>query len=500
MKKKVLLSLLALLSIFALQSKAVLDGISKMGEYHVGNTVYELFLPDEPYVYNNVTVPDYYILSENGWSSSFGTGNNVAPALFSEPYLPQDNDIVTLGRVLFYDKNLSANQKTSCASCHNQGLGFADDKAKSKGFLEGDTRRNAPNIADIPFTIHWRGLLWDKRATELEEMVQLPIEDEVEMGMNFSELITRLESLGYYDELFQKAYGSSSITQARISNAISDFVRVLLPLNSKLDQGIATNFANFTPQEIQGRQLFMSDCWHCHTSVPARQQDINLTSAKLFAAFSYPQNNGLAIDHTSDAGMGGWTNDPTDAGRFSSPSLKNVALTAPYMHDGSLATLEAVVKFYSEEIKPDPNASFAANNVYGWSLPVLPFTGFDYTAEEQAALVAFLRTLTDETFTHDPRLSDPFVASESTAVVQNDPTLLQGIYPNPMQERATIAFENPQRQLTQIRLYNLQGAVLRVGATTEQQYVLDRNELPAGQYVVSVEQENRRAVHKLIVP
>lgn len=509
-KQTIILLLTAVLGVLALQTKAVVEGIGKVGEYQVGNTLYELFLPDEPYIYNDIDIPDYYFANPDSWSISSilpivgpntSIPNPVAPVLIEYPSLPQDNDMVTLGRVLFYDKNLSANQSTSCASCHSQSLGFADNKAKSKGFLDGDTHRNAPNIADIPLTIHWKGLLWDRRATELEAMVELPVQDEVEMGMNFDDLVVRLDNLGYYDELFQKAYGSPTVTQDRITHAVSDFMRVLMPLNTKLDQGIASNFANFTPQEIQGRQIFMSDCWHCHTSVPTVAGETDMMDfSKMMASMSYPQNNGLSLDHSSDQGVASWTNTTTDVGRFNAPSLKNIELTAPYMHDGSLATLEAVVEFYSKEIKPDPNSTFSPDNMYGSSLP-LPFTGFDYTVEEKAALLAFLRTLTDQSFVTDQRLSDPFVATEhSTSVSQNDPTLIDNIYPNPMAERATIQFQNPSRVLTHLRVYSLSGSLMTVGATVENRYTLERNNLPAGQYLVSVEQANRRAVHKLIVP
>ena len=507
MRTKTYLCLIAGLLVVAVQLKGVIDDFIKAGEYQVGDKLYELFLPAEPYVYNNVTIPSHYLADSIAWMTNSSTINSiaaannpnfVAPLLFSAPPLPQNNDLVTLGRVLFYDKNLSANQQIACASCHKQNLGFADNKNLSDGFMGETTRRNSPAIADIPLTIHYRGLLWDKRKDNLEEMIELPIKDEVEMGMQFSDLVTRLQGLDYYAPLFQNAYGSNEINQARITHALADFVRTLLPDNTKLDQGIASNFANFSNQEINGLLLFQRDCWHCHTSVPMANEDLSeLTFPNINAMVSHPYNNGLSLNHATDQGFGEVSGLSSDVGRFNSPSLKNIALSAPYMHDGSLATLEDVVDFYSEEIKPDPNSFFSVANYYGTLS--LTFTGFNYSDDEKASLVAFMRTLTDSSFISNPIYSNPFTETIVNSVSQIDPNLVEGVSPNPMTNSAIVRFENPAGKVTNIRLSNTEGRVVLVGASTDNSYTIDRQNLPAGLYIVSVEQGNKRAMSKLLI-
>jgi cytochrome c peroxidase len=353
-------------------------------------------------------------------------------------------------------------------------------------------------LADIPLTVHYRGLLWDKRKNNLEEMIELPIKDEVEMGMQFSDLVTRLQGLDYYDQLFQNAYGSNEINQARITHALADFVRTLLPDNTKLDQGIASNFANFSNQEINGLLLFQRDCWHCHTNVPMANEDLSeLSFPNINAMVSHPYNNGLSLTHATDQGFGEVSGLSSDIGRFNSPSLKNIALSAPYMHDGSLATLEDVVDFYSEEIKPDPNSFFSVANYYGTLSSA--FTGFNYSDDEKASLVAFMRTLTDSSFINNPIYSNPFTETIVNSVSQIDPNLVEGVSPNPMTNSAIVRFENPAGKVTNIRLSNTEGRVVLVGASADNSYTIDRQNLPAGLYIVSVEQGNKRAMSKLLI-
>lgn len=510
MKKKTSLYAAAALLVVALQLKAFVDDFVKMGEYQVGNKLYELFLPSTPYPYDQATIPEYYLADSTEWnlsnlfpggipSSLFGNTVNVdsikLPLLFEQPQLPDNNDRVTLGRVLFYDKNLSANQQTACASCHNQSLGFADHQALSSGFMGGSTHRNAPSIADIPMTIHFRGLLWDKRQTVLENMVQLPIQDEVEMGMNFNDLALRLQSMDYYNVLFQNAYGDNQITKERIATALSDFVRVLLPTNTKLDQALENNYTNFTPQEMNGKLIFERDCWHCHTSVPLNEEFLatSLTLPTLVPLLSYPQNNGLSLVHT-DGGVGSITGNPSDIGRFNSPSLKNIALSAPYMHDGSLATLNDVIEFYSEDIQPDPNSTFNSNAYYGPTLP----SGFNYTDSEKTDLLAFLRTLTDSSFINNPIYSNPFTETITDGLPTFNPDLINGVSPNPVLSSAVVRFDNPNGELTHIRLFNTEGRIVTVGAATSEQYVIERQGLPAGFYIVSIEQGRQRATTKVL--
>ncbi|MFN8010772.1 MAG: cytochrome c peroxidase [Holophagaceae bacterium] len=312
---------------------------------------------------------------------------------------PPDNPVTdagaTLGRVLFHDKHLSANDTVSCGSCHRQAHGFSDPSRLSTGFAGGLTARHAMGLVDARFYARGR-FFWDERAPTLEAQVLQPIQNTTEMGMTLPALETKLAALPYYPALFQAAFGSPAVTSDRIAKALAQFVRALVSTQSKYDhafQGGPPNFAAvFTPQELQGLQLFAGGgvapgrtlrCDACHG-----------TPAQIAAQ---PENNGLDATVT-DAGAGD--------GRFKVPSLRNVALRAPYMHDGRFATLDEVIEHYSTGVKDSPTLSPQLRTPPG------PNGGqavrFNLSAEEKAALRAFLETLTDSALATDPKFSDPF--------------------------------------------------------------------------------------------
>lgn len=310
---------------------------------------------------------------------------------------PSDNPITdagaTLGRVLFYDKRLSLNGAVSCASCHQQAKGFSDSARLSRGFEGGLTARHAMGLTNAKFYARGR-FFWDERAATLEEQVLQPIQNSVEMGMTLPALETRLAALPYYAPLFQAAFGDSAVTRGRISRALAQFVRSMVSTRSKYDlafQGGAPAFpAVFTAQELQGLQLFAGGgvapgrtlrCDACHG-----------TPAQIAAE---PENNGLDATVT-DSGAGG--------GRFKVPSLRNVALRAPFMHDGRFATLEEVIEHYSTGVKDSPGLSprLRAGGPGG------PPLRLNLTEQEKAALKAFLETLTDGALATDPKFANPF--------------------------------------------------------------------------------------------
>lgn len=231
---------------------------------------------------------------------------------------------------------------------------------------------------------------WDERAASLEDQTLMPIENSVEMGMNLDDLVVKLGAEPYYPPLFEAAFGSPDVTRERISFALAQFVRSMVSYRSRYDLGLSTNFSNFTPQENQGRQIFngRGRCNTCHVT----------------DAFIAPEarNNGLDLVLT-DNGLGDITGNPADNGKFKVPSLRNIALTAPYMHDGRFATLAEVVEFYNSQVQAHPNLDQRLRQPNGQPRRL------NLSQAEAEALVAFLETLTDQNFTTDIRFSDPFL-------------------------------------------------------------------------------------------
>ena len=305
---------------------------------------------------------------------------------------PITNEGATLGRVLFYDSNLSGNNTTSCASCHGKEVGFSDDDAFSVGFEGGLTSRNSMGIANARFYENGR-FFWDERAASLEDQVLMPIQDHVEMGMTLEELVTKLETEDYYEILFRDAFGDEEVTSNRISLALSQFIRSIVSFNSKYDQGLeqgenGENLPNFTNQENQGLRLFNQlNCDNCHRT-------------ELFVG-DEARNNGLDANLT-DNGLGNVTGNANDNGKFKVPSLRNIELTAPYMHDGRFTTLFEVVEHYNSGVQASATLD---NRLRGnGNQP----RRLNLSNADKNALVTFLQTLTDEDLANDPKYTNPF--------------------------------------------------------------------------------------------
>jgi cytochrome c peroxidase len=336
-----------------------------------------LRLPETPYGYADVELPAHF---------------RAARRLDNTP---RDNPITdagaTLGRVLFYDTRLSANNTTACASCHHQSKAFADGQRFPKGFEGKLVDRNAMSLVNLRYYPRGR-FFWDERAATLEEQVLLPIQSKVELGNDLTRLMEVLAKDNRYPELYRQAFGDKQITRERTAKALAQFLRSLVSYQSKFDDGLAKarsvrdDFENFTAEENRGKALFVQRCATCHM----RGQDANFFTNR-------PLNNGLDADFRSaDGGVGDITLNGAQTGLFKSPSLRNVELTAPYMHDGRFATLEEVIEHYSRNVKPHPNVDGRVRR------------GFNFSDRQKAALVAFLKTLTDQKFIEDPRFSDPF--------------------------------------------------------------------------------------------
>ena len=343
-------------------------------------------------------------------TTSFNYAAPVLPASFQvNPILGQDNtpannpttDLgATLGRVLFYDKRLSTNQTVSCSSCHQQAHGFSDPRRFSVGYDGSVGTRNSMGLNNARW-YQRRNFFWDERAATLEDQVLMPIQNPIEMGMTLEALTSRLAAEPFYTNLFAITFGSPGIATNRISRALAQFVRSIVSTASKYDTGISNNFANFTAQEDLGRRIFLGQvrnlpnpaatCAACH-------------GTDNFVPGPAINNNGLELPIV-DRGLGAITGLTTDDGKFKVPSLRNIELTAPYMHDGRFTNLEQVVEFYNSGVVDNPNLS-----------PPLRVPGpggggvlrLNLSDAQKAALVAFLKTLTDTTLAGDAKFSDPF--------------------------------------------------------------------------------------------
>ena len=339
-----------------------------------------LTLPATPYRYANVELPAHF--------AQPGRNDDNTP-----PDNPLTDDGATLGRVLFYERRLSANNATSCASCHLQAHAFADTKPFSKGFHGAATDRRAMPLVNLRYYQRAR-FFWDERAGNLEEMVLQPIQSRIEMGQDLKRAVATLGRDSAYPPLFARAFGDREITEERVGKALAQFIRSIVSYRSRYDQGRAlvesarADFDNFTRQENRGKALFLRNCGSCH-----------MKDGNEHFFVPTPANTGLrGKEPTADGGVGDVTLRPADLGSFKSPSLRNVEVTAPYAHDGRFATLDALIDHYSDNPIFDPNI--------GYMVPVGPL---GFTGSEKAALVAFLKTLTDRSLLTDPRFSNPFV-------------------------------------------------------------------------------------------
>lgn len=322
------------------------------------------------------------------------------------------NASAKLGRVLFYDKHLSINNNISCGSCHIQSKAFADGQKASLGFARETTPRNSMAILNVADN---NNMFWDSRNSSPFDMATKPVFNHLEMGMENAEMLEeKLKTVSYYPELFKQAFGSEDITEFKIAKAITHFISSIYSKNSKFDHEQKNNFQGFTPLEKHGKALFESNrlqCNSCH----------NISSN--FAAPDFPggaygsPSGGIIHPGTpknppqrGSEDPRGTTNIGLDlvyqdqgfkSGQFKIPSLRNIALTGPYMHDGRFATLSEVIDHYSHGIKNHPNLD-----------PKFRFNGqaikMNITEDEKTALIAFLNTLTDLHLLTDTRYSDPF--------------------------------------------------------------------------------------------
>jgi cytochrome c peroxidase len=317
-----------------------------------------------------------------------------------------NEDLATLGRVLFYDKALSSTGEVSCASCHKQELAFADDKVHSVGVNGNESERNSLALGSVVSFAAYYGsdffgtfgvpFMWDNRFGTARDQARAAFTSQKEMGMDMPDIVRNLRDKPHYAPLFRRAFGTQDVTEERVLSAVAEFIDGLSTSNTKYDQAAAkmTNaaedipFGDFTAAENRGKSIYLTSCAGCHSPVFGRPV-INAA------------NNGLDMAY-ADEGVGSFTQRAEDMYRFKVPTLRNVALTAPYMHDGRFQTLEQVVDHYSEGIADHPKLDQRLRKPNGEP------NRLQLNATDKAALLAFLHTLTDTEYLTLERYSDPF--------------------------------------------------------------------------------------------
>ena len=330
--------------------------------------------PDAPYVLNYGSFPDPALRTDN----------------------PLTREGVKLGRMLFYEKMLSRDNSQACASCHIQQFAFTDTATLSVGVRKLKGKRQAMPVFNMPW--HANEFFWDGRAHLLRDQSLKPIQDELEMDETLDNVVAKLKAAPAYRAQFRRAFGTEEVTEQRVSFALEQFMNTIISNQSKYDKFL-TGKATLTAQEERGRFLFFTeynpsfpeasgaDCQHCHGGA-------NFENDKYM-------NNGLDEDGAiQDIGREKVTGSASDRGKFKVPSLRNVGITYPYMHDGRFKTLEDVIAHY-DHVKQSATLD-------GSFLQQLPNGGLKLTAADKAALVAFLHTLTDEELIKNKAYASPF--------------------------------------------------------------------------------------------
>jgi cytochrome c peroxidase len=323
------------------------------------------------------------------------------PSHFPTMIIPEDNPMtvegVALGRELFYEELLSGDNTQSCGDCHAPSSAFSDPNQFSTGIDGVQGTRNSMALINLGWNTSF---FWDGRSKTLEEQILEPVINPVEMHETWPNAVAELNQSQEYRNMFYRAFGESEIDSVMVSKAIAQFIRTMISGKSKYDVMYKSEnnltltsdeqsiYQTVTPEEWAGYDLFKSlngaDCFHCHNGPLMQVQKFS--------------NNGLDAVFT-DLGRGAITGNPADNGKFKVPTLRNIAYSAPYMHDGRFSTLDEVINHYSHGINMsatiDPNIEFASQG------------GVQLDAFEKDLLKKFLLTLTDDSFINNPDFQDP---------------------------------------------------------------------------------------------
>lgn len=312
----------------------------------------------------------------------------ATPFGFPQIVIPTNNTLtvegIALGKKLFYDPMLSLDNTQSCGSCHNQKFAFTDSTLQfSKGITGEIGTRNSMPIMNLAWE---KKFFWDGGAATLEDQVIGPIENPIEMHETLPNVLRKLNNHAEYPRLFKRAFGTDSITTQLLMKAVAQFERTLISANSKYDKYIRGE-ANLTLDELKGKELFedqtKGDCFHCHSM------------GSTFTDFKF-RNNGLDSIF-KDAGRSRVTLSPLDLGKFKTPTLRNIELTAPYMHDGRFTNLEQVIDHY--------NTNFVQSPTLEADIALAKRGRLNEVEKQQ--IIAFLKTLTDYEFINNPNFKKP---------------------------------------------------------------------------------------------
>jgi cytochrome c peroxidase len=333
------------------------------------------------------------------------TGHDlVIPPGLPSMHIPADNPLtkqgIELGRFLFYDPILSADSTISCATCHDMKYNFADDKALAIGINGQVGPRGSMPLINVGFFNN--GLFWDGRSPNLEEQALHPVENALEMGESWDHVLAKLQNHSTYQKMFREAFcinNSQEISKELAAKALAQFQRTLISANSRFDQKRYQNNPDpflWSDEEVDGYLIYFDDatgsevlghCAHCHDGQA-------LLSSERF------ENNGIqevaTLNDFPDKGLGAITGKLADNGKFKAPSLRNIELTAPYMHDGRFKTLEEVIEHYN------------SGGHYADNLLLASIQPLNLTATDKANLLAFLKTFTDTSYYSNPAFQNPF--------------------------------------------------------------------------------------------
>lgn len=325
----------------------------------------------------------------------------VIPPLFPPMDIPADNPLtvegIALGRYLFWEKKLSGDNTQSCGSCHAPEHSFSDQNQFSTGITGAVGNRQSMALINLGWAYNY---FWDGRALTIEDQVIQPVENPIEMNETWENALQELRNDPIYPPMFKAAFGSEEITRDKAAKAMASFLRTMISADSKFDRERAGTYT-FTPLEEMGFNKFNTegginmntgqpwgggDCFHCHGFAGMQMGDYLM------------HNNGLDQTFENDPGRAAVTGNPLDSGKFKTPTLRNIAMTAPYMHDGRFTTLEEVIDHYNSGGKisttVDPFMEAAGGGLY-------------LTETDKLAIIAFLNTLTDTSFMNNPAFSDP---------------------------------------------------------------------------------------------
>lgn len=344
------------------------------------------------------------------FSLNFISEKKPTPYKFPEPkYFPKipqsESNPVTvegaeLGRHLFYDPILSGDSTMSCSSCHKQEFAFSDAPNQfSAGRNKELMQRNTLPLFNLAY---YSSFFWDGRASSLEEQVFHPVRTESELNLKWTEAVKRINRSKFYVSKFRLAFGRGTIDSTLIAKSIAQFLRTMISYNSKFDR-VLRHQDKLSAEELEGFEIVndmtRGGCVHCHTT----DQD-PLGTIRDFS------NNGLDfvtdVNSYKDKGLGNTTGNSKDFGKFKIPSLRNILFTAPYMHDGRFKTIEEVINFYSEEVKPSVNVDSRMEFAHQG--------GPKLNTHEKRKIIAFLKTLNDSVFISNPEFANPFKNKKGT--------------------------------------------------------------------------------------